>query len=260
MPKTSWRVIGKISRPLGPVWVVIRRKRGKKQKGYFKFATRKNQKRVGPLLANEMISYRLGNLLKLNVATILRARIKGKQGTVSLVKPARNHYTWKQLDKKLEHPVIYYIKNRKELLKTLVFDMWICNLDRHGDNLIVYPTGTKLNFYLIDHGLALLGAVKWRKEEWDSPYWNHVTKYNKHYPSGLIPYIYSYRQLSPYVQMIQNTPVSKIKQVVNSTPASILPARSKRVVIKLLLKRQKKLDVIVRLWFKEYFRTKKPLK
>jgi hypothetical protein len=244
--------VGKVSRPLGPVWIVVRNNKGKKQKGFFKFPTRKNKARIGPLLANELISYRLAKALKLKVAKVQLTKIKGKRGVVSTVRPAPYHYTWSQLAKKLSYPVIYYIDNPNQLLKTFVFDIWICNLDRHADNLITYPLGNKYSFYLIDHGLALLGAIKWRKVPWNSPYWDHVARYNKHYVQGLISYINDYNQLSKFVKEIQRIPSYKIRKIVKSTPASILSPGKKEIIIKLLLYRQRHLDHIVRLWVKEY--------
>jgi len=41
MSANKWTIVRKISRKLGPVWVVTRDKNGRKQKGYFKFSTRK---------------------------------------------------------------------------------------------------------------------------------------------------------------------------------------------------------------------------
>ncbi|WP_052947877.1 hypothetical protein [Aneurinibacillus tyrosinisolvens] len=173
----------------------------------------------------------------------------GQRGVVSLVRPARRHYHWNQLCKRLNSPIMKHIRKPERLLKTFVFDVWICNVDRHGDNLIAYPKGNKYSFYLIDHGLALLGAMKWRRAPWYSPYWDEVAKYNRHYVQGLRSYIYSYQQLSPYVKQIQRIPKYKIKKIVKSIPSSILSYRKKKTIIKLLLSRQEYLHFIVHRWF-----------
>jgi hypothetical protein len=247
--KDKWRVIRKFSpRVVGTVWVVTRIRHGKKQKGYFKFTTRKSKKYTGSILANELISYRLAKQLHLKAAKIRRAKIRGKRGVVSVVRPARRHYHWNQLSNKIPKSIINHIDKPKRLLKTFVFDIWICNVDRHGRNLIVYPKGNKYSFYLIDHGLALLGAMKWRRVPWYSSYWNEVATYNRHYVRGLRPYINSYQQLSPYVKQIQRIPKYKIKKIVKSIPSSILPHYKKKIIIKLLISRQKRLDTIVRQW------------
>jgi hypothetical protein len=252
MSANKWTIVRKISRKLGPVWVVTRDKNGRKQKGYFKFPTRKNKKYAGPLLANELISYRLARSLNLKVAKIELTKIKGKQGIVSIVRPARYHYTWNELGKRLNDSIINHINESEQLLKTFVFDIWICNIDRHGENLITFPLGNKYSFYLIDHGLALLGAIKRRRVPWNSSYWNHVVKYNQHYVRGLRSYIYGYQQLSPFVKQIQSIPAHKIKKIVKSVPTSILPYNKKKIVIKLLLSRQKNLHVIVNRWVNKH--------
>lgn len=252
MNANGWKVVGKKSRSLNPVWIVTRSKKGKEQKGYFKFPTKENRKRVGPLLANEVISYRLAKILNLNVAKVELVKIRGKQGVVSIVRPAQRHYNWIQLGNKLSNSIIKRIDNPKQLLKTFVFDIWICNIDRNGENIVTFPVGNKYGFYLIDHGTSLLGAMKWRNIPWYSPYWNHVARYNRQYIRGLPSYISSYKQLSPFVKQIKNIPAYKIREIVKSTPASILSHNMKEIVIKLLLCRQRDLDRIVRLWIKEY--------
>lgn len=251
MSMSKWKVVRELSRKLGPVWVVVCNKDGKKQKGYFKFATKKNKKYAGPLLANELISYCLGKMLNLNIAEIELTRIRGRLGIVSIVQPASIHYNWIQLSNKLNEPIIKHIDDPEQLLKTFVFDIWICNVDRHGGNIITFPVGDKYSFYLIDHGLALLGAMRWRRVPWYSPYWNHVAKYNRHYVRGLRSYIYSYQQVSPFVKQIQSIPTHEINRVVESVPASILSERNKEIVKKLLLKRQNNLDEIINLWIEQ---------
>jgi hypothetical protein len=257
MSKDEWRVVRKITRPRrsSSIWIITRTKNEKKQMGYFKIPNRnrKGKKYTGPvLLANELISYRLAKVLNLNVAEIKLAKIQGRQGVISIVQSVQPLYTWKQLNNILNDQIIKYIDDPEQLLKTFVFDIWICNLDRHGDNLITFPIGNKYSFYLIDHGRALLGAMKLRRVPWNSSYWNHVAKYNRHYVQGLRSYISSYEQLSPFVEQIQSVPAHKIKKIVNSVPTSILPNNKKNIVIKLILSRQKNLHVIVKRWIKEY--------
>ncbi|WP_052947524.1 HipA family kinase [Aneurinibacillus tyrosinisolvens] len=252
MHKGKWKIVRKLSRKISTVWVVTRTKNRKTQRGYFKILDKKSKKYAGPLLANELISYRLARALNLKAAKIKLAKIERRRGVVSIVRPARRHYTWAELSKKLNSPIMKHIDNPQQLLKTFVFDIWICNVDRHGENLITFPKRNKYSFYLIDHGFALLGAMKWRRVPWNSSYWNHVTKYNRHYVQGLRSYIYSYQQLSPFIEQIQSIPAYKIKKIVKSMPVSVLSPSKKKIVIKLLLYRQENLHVIVNRWMKEY--------
>lgn len=247
MNAKNWRPIRKISRRFGLVQVVLRSKNGRLQKGYFKYPCRKN-KRWGNIIANELIAYHLAKLLKLNVAHVELAVIGKKQGIVSVVKPTAAHFNWFQLARKVSGSPIRYLLNPEQLLSTFVFDTWICNIDRHGGNLIAFPRGKRYDFYLIDHGSALTGAITWRRVPWNSDYWLNLNHYNYHYPRGLRPYIRSLSQLLPHVTQIENIPESTIRSIVESVPDNILPKREKTVLVEMLLFRQGHLRSIVTNW------------
>jgi hypothetical protein len=247
----NWNPVRKISRKLGPVWVVTRNQGDRKQKGFFKAPPKRHKYRVENLLANELISCRLAKLLHLNVAEVELAKIGGKRGVVSIVQPAARHYSWNQLGRRLNGSIVKHLDDPKQLLQTFVFDIWICNVDRHGGNIVTIPAGGKYSFYLIDHGLSLLGARTFKRVPWKSPYWNRVSKYNRHYVSGLRSYIHAYDQLEPFVRRIQNIPASQIRDVIDELPDSVLSSRKKEIVKKLLIKRQQNLHAIVLNWCKE---------
>ncbi|WP_019121830.1 HipA family kinase [Brevibacillus massiliensis] len=239
----KWRLVRKYSRKCGPVWYV---KSEEKRRAYFKYVN------WGSILANELICYRLARLIKLKAAKIEPVEIEGKRGVVSIVRRARSLSSWNGLYRKLQGEILKHLKKPEQLLQTFVFDIWICNVDRHGGNLITYRKGKKLyDFYLIDHGLALLGAAKYRKTEWDSSYWEHVAKYNHHYVRGLRASIHSYEQLSPFVRQIQEIPSDKIKKIVEDVPSSLLSREKKEIVVTFLLNRQRNLHKIVKLWMEE---------
>ncbi|MFM1655627.1 hypothetical protein ACI7RC_26540 [Brevibacillus sp. B_LB10_24] len=245
----KWRLVRKYSRKCGPVWYV---KSGDKRRAYFKYVN------WGSILANELICYRLARLIKLKAAKIEPVEIKGKQGVVSIVRQVRSLSSWNGLYRKLQGGILEHLKKPERLLQTFVFDIWICNVDRHGGNLITYRKGKKLyDFYLIDHGLALLGAAKYRKTEWDSSYWEHVAKYNHHYVRGLRASIHSYEQLAPFIRKIQEIPSAKIKKIVEEVPSSLLSQEKKEIVITILLNRQRHLHKLVKLWMEESKITKK---
>ncbi|MBO8162908.1 MAG: hypothetical protein H0Z34_04195 [Brevibacillus sp.] len=250
MYATDWKPVRKLSRKLGPVWVVRRTGTKQEEVGFFKYPTRKNKKYVGHLIANELISCRLAQRLDLETAEVELARIKGRKGIVSIARPARRLYNWNQLNR-LKGSAIRLLEKPDQLLQTFVFDIWICNVDRHGGNLITFRKGEKYSFYLIDHGLALGGALKWRNTPWDSAYWEDVWTYNRHYVRGLLTYVKDYRQLKPFVKKIEALPQKDIEAVVDSVPDEVLPEMEKLTLKKMLLYRQKRLRHIIKKWFKQ---------
>lgn len=259
MSMENWEPVKKLSSrsKLGTVWMVRRSKNGQTETGYFKFSNLKNERYVGPLPGNELLAYHLASRLHLPAARVEVAKIKGQLGIVSLARPVPQIYKWTQLNRRIYHNISSFILRPERLLKMFVFDIWICNIDRHGGNLLVYPVGEKYDFYLIDHGLSLLGAVQWQGFSWDHPHWDRVVGYNRNYVRGLTKYIRNYDQLEPYVKEIQRVSYEELEAAADSVPLIILSHENKRVVKQLLLSRQKKLHIIVQKWIKDYKRTRK---
>lgn len=246
MRETRWVPLRKMSRPAGPVWLVVRKNGTHMQKGYFKINSKRSQNRQ--LLVNELITYRLAKRLHLNIPTVQYIKVQGRSGILSIAHTASRLYNWNQYTNFVRNQPVSQLHNPNLLLKTFVFDIWVCNIDRHGGNLMVYKSGTKYDFYMIDHGLTLLGALKNRRRYWNSPYWDNFNKYNNHLLKGLRSYINSYEQLSPHVHEIQQLSSQQIKLILNKIPPSLLSKQNRIVVGKLLLHRQNKLDVILKRW------------
>ncbi|MED0736353.1 hypothetical protein [Aneurinibacillus thermoaerophilus] len=256
----NWELVKKLSsrKKLGTVWLVRRSKSGQTETGYFKFSNPQNERYIGPLAGNELLAYHLASRLHLPIARVEAAKIKGQLGVVSLARPEPKLYKWDQLTRHIYHNIPRFILRPERLLKMFVFDIWICNIDRHGGNLLAYPVGEKYDFYLIDHGLSLLGAVQWQGFSWDHPHWDRVVGYNRNYVRGLSKYIRSYEQLKPYVKVIQHIPYQELEKSVDSIPLTMLSHENKRTVKQLLLSRQKKLHTIVQQWIKDYKRPPEP--
>lgn len=247
----DWKPVRKIPRRLGPVWLVTRSGNRRQQQGFFKLPPQNPNYNVKHSLANEIIAYRLAKLLGLNAAEVELAELGGRIGVVSVVQPASRHYSWNQLGRKLNGSIIKHIDDPAQILQAFVFDIWICNVDRHGGNIVTIPNGQKYSFYLIDHGLALLGAISFRGVPWHSSYWNHVSRYNRHYIRGIRSHIHSFQQLEPFIERIQHIPANQIYELIDDTPDSILPPMKKETVKKMLVTRQQNLDKIVMNWFNE---------
>jgi hypothetical protein len=248
MKTTNWRPLKKMARKTGPVWIVVRRKYGQIQRGFFKYTSHRSRLLIGNSVAHELVSYHLARLLRLNVARVETAVIGGKRGIVSIAKPVPARISWNRLQHRLSGSLIRRLHRPEQLLRTFLFDVWICNIDRHGGNLITYRKGNRYDFYMIDHGIALLSAAKWRRVPWTSAYWLNLSRYNRKYPRGLRAYIRSFVQLQPYLAEIERIPAHTIRRTVNRSPAVLLSASEKKALIQLLLYRQRYLRSIIRNW------------
>jgi hypothetical protein len=254
----EWKLVRKVShkRTLGTVWLVERKvsngSSNNIERGYFKFAKGKTQKYIGPLAATELIAYRLAHLINLPAAEIRLAKVGDQLGAVSLVKQARRLYHWRQLSSRVLHDIPNNFRDPERLMKTFVFDIWIFNCDRHGRNAIAYSTDNKYDFYLIDHGLSLAGALRRVTNPWDDPFWDNKVSFK--YLKGIRPYIKSYDRLEPFVKEIQNIKFQNteedksqpsITSIVDSIPHHFLPSETKTILKKFLFHRQQKLPEIV---------------
>jgi hypothetical protein len=251
MSKQKWIFVRTISsrKEFGTVWRVKRRNghNGKLQIGYFKFTNVENEEYIGPLVANELISYRLAKLLNLKVANVELTYIGGRFGIIS-IKKRKRVCEWEFLNTNVHQDPFTYLVKPGQLFKTFIFDTWICNVDRHSGNLIVYPVGGKYNFYLIDHGLSLGGAIQSRRVPWDDPYWDDISRYRPRFVRGLLDCIYNYEQLRPYIEEIEALPPYVIEEAVNSVPSKILSVKQKQIFKNFLFHRQWNLRYMVRRW------------
>ncbi len=241
---TPWKVINSQNSEHSTIWKVTRVGMRKNEIGFFKIAKSNSYRHTGPLLANEVICNKLAKVLSLPVAKTQLLKIRGCLGVLSIAKPERKLQRWKEYVKNREKPFTDIV-NSHRLFKTFVFDTWVCNIDRNNKNIVVYRNGTKYNFYLIDHELSLLGAVRYEGEPWYSTYWDNVKSYTKGYKPALLRHVKSYKELKPYVQLIQHIPVKTIHSVVDSVPSSIMSKKDKALTKKILLYRQNRLHDIV---------------
>jgi hypothetical protein len=251
---TNWRTTKKSLRKAGPLWKVMCRTNTVSRKGFFKYPTQQSIRKAGPTISNEWIAGQLARLVELNTAETEWAEVDGHYGIVSIVPPVKRYFSWYQFYQQTKGKFIHKLVHPERLLDLLAFDMWICNLDRHSDNLIVYPCRNQYDFYLIDHGLSLLGAVAWRGVPWDSPYWFQVTRYNKHYPAGIVRMISSYQQFVPVINRILSIKPHQIAQIVDEVPDAFLLSDEKKMVKAILHSRQQNLSTILSVWLEQYKR------
>lgn len=227
------------------------------RRGYFKFATKKQRYYSGPLIANEMISAALAEMLgfpvaSLELATVVGPDRKRRNGIVSISEAANEVITWKEADKKVHQRAEDHVKDIELLSTLVVFDAWITNTDRAtGKNLILYRDHEedKYSWYLIDHGLALYGSPrKWRiRGDWKSSVWDKVWIFY-HVPRGLLRLQSSFETLEPMIAKIESLPEAKIEEALNCVPKEYLTEKERRFIKRLLLYRQERLQKIIKRW------------
>ncbi|SDK72922.1 HipA domain-containing protein [Natronincola ferrireducens] len=251
----KWNLISCIStsRKVGKVWVVSN-ENNQSIVGYFKHPTQTSIGFSGPLVANEYLSYLLGKELSLPMAETILAEINTIQGIISLKKTQNKKlYNWNKI--KNESNPFAHILHSKELIKMFVFDVWIVNIDRNNRNIILYKTDDKdlYDYYLIDHGLSLLGAFTWKGKDWNNQYWDDVYKYNRRYLKGLPVFIVNHQDiLYSYVQEVQALHDNRVEEIIEDLPFHLLTASHRDILKKFLIERKKHLHRIIENWLKNY--------
>lgn len=241
-----WTIVGKDPREHVTILRVVRRRGQTWETGFFKYVRRGHQARIGPLLANEMIATRLARMIGLPVSRIEKTTFARHEGILSFVRDGGPVWTWSRVQRCLHTPnLLPYIWYPSRLYQTIVFDVWICNLDRSGSNIILYRRGSRFDFYLIDHELALLGALHYEEKPWNAPFWNDVRRYTDGYQPALLPYIKRYSDLAPFVRRIQRIPSREICAVVRSVSPPLLSKHEQHQMETLLLQRQRCLHRLV---------------
>lgn len=251
----SWNVVEPISKKLqGYVWKVRRERRESVQTGYFKFATPDQRYYAGPMVANEMIADALARHLGLPVAELEYAEIEGHRGVVSIARDADHVAMWRDLPSTHRRNIKGHFNNAAGLLGMVVFDVWTTNIDRaSGKNLIVYRNRgmKKLDWYLIDHALALHGSYwKWDlRGHWKSPVWERVSDVYK-LPDGLTRQIRSLRQLDPWIRRCRRISDHTLHQIVGAIPRSHLTPEEADQILGLLIWRRGRLRSILGRWLR----------
>lgn len=240
----KWHITASSEEEYLTVWKVARNIHGRREIGYFKIPHTNSHKYIGPLLANELVCNRLAQILSLPVARTYVTNINGRTGVLSLAKSNRKLISWNHLIEMRKDPS-QVIVDQERLYKTFVFDAWICNVDRSGKNIVVYSRGPKYDFYLIDHELALLGAVQYENKPWRSTYWENILKYTDGYHPALLTYGKNYLRLAPSIEEIRNIRPTTIRTIVNKIPSHFLSKNDKMLMTRILLHRRRRLARII---------------
>ncbi|QRG69666.1 HipA family kinase [Brevibacillus choshinensis] len=221
--------------------------------GYFKYPNHKFYKHRR-MIANEYIAISLAKNLGFPVAKLVPGTAKGPnkrkvRGYISPCVNAREVITWKRASEEVKQQPAMHVNDVKLLTQVIVFDVWILNKDRTSVNLILYRDhpGEKYNWYLIDHGSALLGSH--RNTPFDRVRGIKHPQLNKsiRIPSGMKSLVLQDgKAVEEMVKKVKALPVSVIKRAIKSVPKRLLTKTNQRTIRKILRYRRDRIDRIMR--------------
>ena len=204
---------------------------------YFKYRANDD---VGPVNGNEFIAYQLAEKVGLPVPKTDFLKFGERLGTVSFMVPGDANL-WSVFPHK--NALEYSLAEFGELGLLVVFDLWIYNIDRHQDNLMYSKIAgeEKYRFFAIDHGHSLYGASK-------SP----PVNFGDFNLDNLVR-IQEFRELfskgfdffGHYVEKVAGIKDYDIVEIVNSVPREFMGDGEKKVVIDMLIQRQKALPEVL---------------
>ena len=226
--------------------VVILRERDGLKRGFFKFKERTD----GPIAANERLAYEFGTLLELPVAEMQYLTWDGMEGVISHRIAGRDPTEWRFLPAQARSNPSNTFANGAAIPNIGVFDTWICNHDRHEDNLMFSKNDNgDYMVFMIDHGLGFLGQTgKFSQSSWNDPEWLEVDRFVR------LSEIRSAMQLGAqidFVGKIKGIQSAAIVDAVSRQPENYITDAEKKRTISLILDRQSKIDEMLRGWLKK---------
>jgi hypothetical protein len=249
-----WKYAGRMKRETRKKVWKVRDKRG--NIGFFKYPYKRTKKsrKHRQMLVNEYLAISLAKSLGFPVANFKPAMVSGPdrrkvRGYISRRVNAKEVITWERAKKEVKYCPEWFVNDIKRLAQVIVFDAWILNKDRTSVNLVLYRDSTKekYNWYLIDHGSALLGSPT------NSPFarvkgFKHPQlKKSMRIPTGMKKVVLSNRSaVDEMVNRIQGLPESEITRAIDTVPKQLaLTKRKKEFLRRLLQYRQKCIDLIM---------------
>ncbi len=169
----------------------------------------------GPLSANERIAYEIAEILDLPVMPVQFYRHLGLRGHLRWAVPHTSQ-NWSFLDHQARTQMVRFFNLPDVLVRMFVFDVFICNHDRHEGNVIytLAPRTSKHDIYLIDHDLALYGTQrKWRRYSYGHPRWFSAGVFLR--VEEVKSLISGYADLRPYVEQVRSIPLNRLYRIVD---------------------------------------------
>jgi hypothetical protein len=182
-------------------------------------------------------------------------RHKGMPGHIRWAVPATAQ-NWSFADIWVRRDIPRYFNDPEVLIRMFVFDVFVCNHDRHEGNILytVSSTNGKHDLYLIDHDLALFGTErKWRRFSYDDPHWFEADRFLRlEEVQGLV---HSFADLLPAIEMIEAISDEKIDSMVlgvrDLEELSYLDDREAHVIRSMLKLRKTRIELMLRKWCRD---------
>lgn len=206
----------------------------------------------GPLSANERIAYEIAELMDLPVMPVQFYRHLGLRGHLRWAVPFTVQ-NWSFVDFWVKRDLRRYFRNPDALVRMFVFDVFVCNHDRHEGNVLytISPASVKHEIYLIDHDLALYGTErKWRRFAYTDPHWFNAGRFLR--LNEVAELIKSYDDLRPSIEMALAIPDHRIDQIVDGVreleEGAYLSDHEADVIKNMLRIRKNRLEATFREW------------
>ena len=204
--------------------------------------------------ANEIIAFRLAKILGLpitDVQILSRNNIKGEDidndGTISFKIPDP-HDVWFNLPPTIKNRPSDHIYNYNDFALLCVFDIFICNPDRHDRNLLALDLLTgKFLFYIIDHGHSLLGV---NGDAWPLSINTNIERFMGNF-ANIYKEIatHNFKLFEEAIEKIKAITDEQIDEIVSSIPEIYL-AQEKANEIRVGLKeRRNNVELLVKNWY-----------
>lgn len=204
--------------------------------------------------ANEIIAFHLAKIVGLQITDVQilsRDNIKDagidSDGTISFKIPDP-HDVWFNLPPTVKDNPSEHIYNYNDFALLCIFDIFICNPDRHDRNLLALDLLTgKFLFYIIDHGHSLLGV---NGDAWPSSIATEIERFMGSFSN-------IYRRIATTnsglfneaVKKIQTITDGQIDEIINSVPEAYLPKAKANEISSGLKTRRNNIELLLNTWY-----------
>lgn len=184
------------------------------------------------LLANEQISKNLADLLGLPVQPAQIVNLRGEELFGSLLEAGLRDMKTVRLKRD-------QLNNWPDVPAILVFDIFVCNIDRHQGNslaLISATKGAKYQLRIMDHSHALMGSSSGKRALLQEKF--PLAKYLNFY--GLNALIEAQMEFEPALEKLEKLTKEEISWAAGNLPEDWLPdyRQNWAIISRTLLKRK----------------------
>lgn len=221
----------------------------------------KNNPKGTRVLVNEYVVAELAQLLSLPIAPNKILNISNDFIELHFHNPqlhfqSGNQFCSKYIEGCIGLPKIPPFKNeivnRKDLVGLIIFDYWLCNSDRHRNNILLEPLSEEGYYvHLIDHSHCFPGSFKWSKASLNEGPKKLRNRIVHQWCASLLN---ERSELTTFVEKLTNLADTSIYHIIQSIPADWDVSQDERDALFTYLSRSKKrMPKIFNYIFKRYY-------